>query len=71
MTKNDYPFVPLILGLVMGPMAEHNFVRSMALSRGSLSIFFESPLSKVLWAIILGSIVAAKFLPLLRRRKQT
>jgi putative tricarboxylic transport membrane protein len=44
----DYPIIPLFLGLILGPLAENNFVRSLALSRYDFSIFWRSTPSKVL-----------------------
>jgi len=36
------------LGLVLGPITEVNFVRSVSLAQGDLTIFFTHPLSLVL-----------------------
>lgn len=36
---------PLIIGLVLGPMMEENFRRSMQLSRGDPTVFLERPIS--------------------------
>jgi putative tricarboxylic transport membrane protein len=46
--KYDYPAAPLVLGLVLGPLAEINFVRSASLAQGDLTIFFTRPLSLAL-----------------------
>ncbi len=40
-----YPVAPLILGLVLGPMFEENFRRSLTVSRGDYMTFFERPIS--------------------------
>ena len=61
MRTYDFPIVPIILGLILGPIAEANFVRSYLLSRGDISIFFDSPISKGLW-IILISIFLIRFI---------
>ena len=41
--KNGYPLACLILGLILGNLAEDNFCRAMRISRNSLSIFFTGP----------------------------
>ena len=41
----DFPMSPIVLGYVLGPMLEENFRRAMLLSRGSLSVFVERPIS--------------------------
>ncbi|MCG8483734.1 MAG: tripartite tricarboxylate transporter permease [Clostridia bacterium] len=39
LSKLDFSVIPLMLGLILGPIAEANFTRSMVLSDGNLSIF--------------------------------
>lgn len=41
----DFPVSPIVLGLVLGPMLEENFRRSMLLFHGDLSIFIRRPIS--------------------------
>lgn len=49
MRLRDIPVVPLVLGLVLGPIAEENFLRGRQLARGELAYFYGSPMTKVLW----------------------
>jgi len=44
-SKLGFSVVPLMLGLILGPIAEQNFTRSMILSEGSLKIFVTRPIS--------------------------
>jgi len=60
--KNNYPAAPLILGLVLGPIAEVNFVRSASLAQGDLTIFFTRPLSLTL---LIGAFLSLAF-PLIK-----
>ena len=41
----DFPAAPILLGFVLGPLVEENFRRSLLLSRGSLTVFVERPIS--------------------------
>ncbi|WP_199434791.1 tripartite tricarboxylate transporter permease [Qaidamihabitans albus] len=50
MLVNGYPVVPLILGLILGPMLEEHLSRALALSNGDLDYFFASPTALVLWS---------------------
>ncbi len=68
MTENDFPHVPLILGLVMGKIAEENFIVAFRLSKGSFGIFFESGITWVMWVIIVGALILPKALPYLRNK---
>ena len=45
MEENDIPLAPAILGLVLGPMLEKNFITSMIKSDGGLLGFFERPIA--------------------------
>jgi putative tricarboxylic transport membrane protein len=49
--------VPLLLGLILGPIMEENFRRAMVLSRGDLTIFLDHPISAVLLAIAVALLV--------------
>lgn len=50
MKKLNLDSVPLILGLILGPILEEHFRRSLLFSKGSLIIFLERP-------IVLGSLI--------------
>lgn len=55
---------PLILALILGPMAEEYLRRTLLLSHGDASVFFTSPLSLgtlVVAALLLLSIVSPRF----------
>ena len=39
--------VPVLLGLILGPMLEENFRRTLLLSRGSFGVFVERPITAV------------------------
>lgn len=43
-----YPLIPVLLGLILGPMLEANFRRSLILSEGDPMVFFRSPVSVAL-----------------------
>lgn len=61
--KLDYPPVPLVLGLILGPMLERNIRRTMIQSQGDLMVFIERPIALALF--ILTILVIA--LPIIRR----
>ncbi|WPZ36103.1 tripartite tricarboxylate transporter permease [Thalassobaculum sp. OXR-137] len=61
MEENGFPVAPAILGLVLGPMLEGNFMTAMIKADGNLLAFFERPIAAVLGVITL----AVWFLPLL------
>jgi putative tricarboxylic transport membrane protein len=53
MEANDIPVAPVVLGLVLGPIVEQNFMVSMIKTQWDLTQFFERPVSAVLGGITL------------------
>jgi putative tricarboxylic transport membrane protein len=51
METNGYPVAPIVLGLVLGPILEQNFMTSMIKSDWDLTLFFVRPISAVLGTI--------------------
>jgi putative tricarboxylic transport membrane protein len=71
MEENDFPIAPAILGIVLGPLLEHNFITSMMKSDGQLAGFFERPIAAVLGVLtvlIWGWVLVGTMLPWWRRR---
>jgi len=54
MRRLNIPVAPLILGLIMGPLAEDYFRVSMALHDNDLSVFFSRPFSAILVTLALA-----------------
>jgi putative tricarboxylic transport membrane protein len=52
MKENGYAIIPLILGVILGPIIEGSFLRSMLISGGDYSYFFDSSIALVLWILI-------------------
>ncbi|WP_101295846.1 tripartite tricarboxylate transporter permease [Halegenticoccus soli] len=53
MVKYNYSIIAFVLGVVLGPIAEENLIRSLQLSGGSYSIFVTEPLSLLIVILIL------------------
>ena len=71
----DYPLAPIIIGVVLGPICESNFRRSLLISRDGLSIFWEREIAfyillvtaiLVIWGLV-GCFVARWLRQWLRR----
>jgi putative tricarboxylic transport membrane protein len=52
------PLVPAVLGLVLGPMAEQQLRRALAISEGDLTVFATRPISAGLLAVALAVLIA-------------
>ncbi len=51
MEENGIPIAPAVLGLVLGPLIEGNFITSMMKAEGHLLPFFERPIAGVLGVV--------------------
>jgi putative tricarboxylic transport membrane protein len=58
MRVHDVPLVPAVLGLVLGPLAELQFRRALAISEGHLTVFVTRPLCATLLALSLVVLAA-------------
>ncbi|WP_435105373.1 tripartite tricarboxylate transporter permease [Arhodomonas sp. AD133] len=54
MEENDFPVAPLILAVVLGPVVEENFMKSIIKADGELLMFFERPMAAVLGGIAIA-----------------
>ncbi len=55
--KLGYSLEALILGLILGPIAEGGFAQGMIIGHGSPWIFVESNIAKIMWVIIFALLV--------------
>jgi putative tricarboxylic transport membrane protein len=62
--RSKYEVAAMLIGVVMGPLFEQYFLRSMRVGQGDLSILFSSTLGNVIWAMA----ALALLLPWLRSR---
>jgi putative tricarboxylic transport membrane protein len=70
MNKLEFPSSPIILALILGPMAEGHFRRALVMSNGSASIFFTSPISLVFIIIAVITLFWPIVKPLLKKKKE-
>jgi putative tricarboxylic transport membrane protein len=66
---NGYPVIPLILGIILGPLAEEYLLRSLQLADGP-SYFFGSIMVNILWALLIAALAAMAFSGIRQRRKE-
>ena len=56
LTNMGYPIAPLVIGVILGPMADENLRRALMVSQGSFMPVFERPVSLILFIIIVWTI---------------
>ncbi len=54
MRRFGFPLAPVIIGAILGPMAEQQFRRALAIAQGDGSVFFTRPVSATLFAVAIG-----------------
>jgi putative tricarboxylic transport membrane protein len=50
--RANYPLAPIIIGMILGPVLENNFRRSLLISRDGLQIFVDRPISLSILCLI-------------------
>jgi putative tricarboxylic transport membrane protein len=58
LTTMGYPIAPLVIGVILGPMADENLRRALMVSQGSFMPIFQRPVSLILFIIIVLTIVS-------------
>jgi len=58
LTEMEYPIAPLVIGVILGPMADANLRRALMVSKGSFLPMFTRPVSLILVLIILLMVVS-------------
>lgn len=70
--KLDFSMSPIVIGIILGPMAESNFRRALVMSEGDPSVFLTRPVCAVFLVIALITLLMPIFGPRLKAmwRKQ-
>jgi putative tricarboxylic transport membrane protein len=71
MRRYDFPTAPVIIGMILGPLAEQNFRQAMTISAGDWTIFFTRPLSLTILVIAALLVLGPKLWALARAGKST
>jgi putative tricarboxylic transport membrane protein len=58
MRRYDYPIAPVVVGLILGPIAESQLRRALSISLGDPLVLLQSPISATLLAISIIALVA-------------
>ncbi|MEI4485028.1 tripartite tricarboxylate transporter permease [Frigidibacter sp. MR17.14] len=52
-----YPIAPIVVGLILGPMAEQQLRRALAISQGDWTVLFTSPIAAVMLAVAATALI--------------
>jgi putative tricarboxylic transport membrane protein len=68
MRRFDFPTAPVIVGLILGPLAEAQLRNAVSIGEGSFSVFVQRPMSLVLLIVALAVLVVPRLMQRLRRK---
>ena len=58
MRRFDFPVAPVVVGLILGPVAESQLRRALQISLGDPMVLLQSPMSAILLGIALLALIA-------------
>jgi len=70
MRRFDFPTAPVVIGMILGPLAEAQLRNAMSIGEGSARVFFERPMSLTLIIIVLAVLVLPRLAKLMSQRKR-
>jgi putative tricarboxylic transport membrane protein len=57
--KNGFPLAPIVLGVILGPIAEDEFSRALIISHGDWTVLFQSPIAIFFYVISIFSLLSS------------
>jgi len=69
MRRFDFPTAPVIVGMILGPLAEAQMRNALSIGEGHWSVFIERPMAAGLLALVVAVLVLPRALALWRRAR--
>ena len=70
MRRFDFPTAPVIVGMILGPLAEAQMRNALSIGEGHWSIFLQRPMSATLLALVVAALLLPAGVKLLRAWKK-
>ena len=70
MRRFDFPTAPVVVGMILGPLAEAQLRNAMSIGEGSAAVFFQRPMSIVLVIIVLAVLILPRLAKRLSERSK-
>ncbi len=67
MRRFDFPTAPVIVGMILGPMAEAQMRNALSIGEGSWRVFIERPMSASLLAVVVAVLLLPRVMKLMKR----
>jgi putative tricarboxylic transport membrane protein len=69
MRRFDFPTAPVVVGMILGPLAEAQLRNAMSIGEGSAAVFFQRPMSITLVVIVLAVLILPRVAKAMSDRK--
>jgi len=71
MRRFDFPTAPVVVGMILGPLAEAQLRNAMSIGEGSAAVFFQRPMSITLVVIVVAVLVLPRAAKMWSQRSKT
>jgi putative tricarboxylic transport membrane protein len=71
MRRYDFPTAPVVVGMILGPLAEAQLRNAVSIGEGSAHVFIERPVSIILIVIIVAVLALPRIWKRISARKQS
>jgi putative tricarboxylic transport membrane protein len=69
MRRFDFPTAPVVVGMILGPLAEAQLRNAVSIGEGSAVVFVQRPMSIALLVVIVAVLMVPRILKRLEARK--
>jgi putative tricarboxylic transport membrane protein len=69
MRRFDFPTAPVVIGMILGPLAEAQLRNAVSIGEGSAMVFLQRPMSITMIVIILAVLIIPKLMAYRARRR--
>lgn len=69
MRRFDFPTAPVVVGMILGPLAEAQFRNAMSIGEGSAMVFLQRPMSVTLLVIVVAVLVLPRVAKVMSARR--
>ncbi|NYH79653.1 putative tricarboxylic transport membrane protein [Actinopolyspora biskrensis] len=67
--RYGFPIAPVLIGVILGPLAETSLRRAMAMSQGDVGVLVDSPFAVALYSVLVLAVVVSLVLRARNRRR--